>query len=101
MLGDVSGKGMAAGLIASSVQARWQTAVRHGAWASPAVLVDALNADVSASTDEARYATLMLARLDCATAAHRVRERRPSAGLVLAADGSVRARCRRRRRPSA
>ena len=101
VLGDVSGKGMAAGLVASSVQAHIQTAVRHGAWASPAVLVDALNAEVSATTDAARYATLMLARLDCATGHVEYVNAGHPPGLVLAADGSVRARLRRRagRRP--
>ena len=89
VLGDVSGKGMAAGLVASSVQARIQTAVRHGAWASPVTLVG-LNAEVSATTDVGRYATLVLARLDCATGRiEYVNAGHPSA-LVLTADGLVR-----------
>ena len=91
VLGDVSGKGMAAGLVASSVQARIQTAVRHGAWTSPMTLVAALNAEVSATTEVARYATLVLARLDCATGCvEYVNAGHPEA-LLLGGDGRVRA----------
>jgi sigma-B regulation protein RsbU (phosphoserine phosphatase) len=91
VLGDVSGKGMAAGLVASSVQARIQTAVRHGAWTSPVALVDALNGEVSATTDVGRYATLVLARLECATGRVEYVNAGHPAGLVLGADGAVRA----------
>ncbi len=58
VLGDVSGKGMAAGLIASSVQARWQAAIRQRDW-SLAGMMTALNRDVMASTEGSRYATLL------------------------------------------
>ena len=53
VLGDVSGKGMAAGLIASSVQARWETAVRQRDL-SLAAMMASLNCDVMASTEGAR-----------------------------------------------
>lgn len=58
VLGDVSGKGMAAGLIASSVQARWQAAIRQRDL-SLAAMMTALNRDVMASTEGSRYATLL------------------------------------------
>jgi phosphoserine phosphatase RsbU/P len=63
LLGDVSGKGVAAGLVASSVQGRVQTAARH-AHLAPADLARALNADVFASTEGQRYATLIYGTLD-------------------------------------
>jgi sigma-B regulation protein RsbU (phosphoserine phosphatase) len=66
VLGDVSGKGMAAGLIASSVQARWQAAIRQRDL-SLASMMTALNRDVMASTEGSRYATLVHAVLSPAT----------------------------------
>lgn len=63
LLGDVSGKGVAAGLVATSVQGRVQTAARH-ARLPPADLARALNADVFASTEGQRYATLVYGALD-------------------------------------
>jgi serine phosphatase RsbU (regulator of sigma subunit) len=65
LLGDVSGKGVAAGLVASAVQARVHTAARH-AHLGPADLAATLNADVFASTQGQRYATLIYATLDAA-----------------------------------
>lgn len=66
VLGDVSGKGMAAGLIASSVQARWQAAIRQHDL-SLAGMMTGLNQDVLASTEGSRYATLLHGVLDPAT----------------------------------
>ena len=66
VLGDVSGKGMAAGLIASSVQARWQAAIRQRDL-SLATMMAALNRDVMASTEGSRYATLVHGVLSPAT----------------------------------
>lgn len=66
VLGDVAGKGMAAGLIASSVQARWEAAVGRDVLDLDA-LVGSLNRDVLASTEGSRYATLFHAVLDPAT----------------------------------
>lgn len=63
LLGDVSGKGMAAGLVATAVQARVHTAARHARLA-PAALAETLNADVFASTQGQRYATLVYGTLD-------------------------------------
>lgn len=68
LLGDVSGKGVAAGLVATAVQGRVQTAARH-ARLQPAPLAGALNADVFASTEGRRYATLVYGTLDARTRA--------------------------------
>ena len=82
VLGDVSGKGMAAGLIASSVQARWQAAIRQRDL-SLATMMTSLNRDVMASTEGSRYATLVHGLLDPATGALRyVNAGHPSAVLV-------------------
>jgi serine phosphatase RsbU (regulator of sigma subunit) len=63
LLGDVSGKGVAAGLVATALQGRVQTAARH-ARLQPAVLAAAINDDVFASTQGQRYATLVYGELD-------------------------------------
>lgn len=90
VVGDVAGKGMAAGLIASSVHARWQAALRQPT-RDAAAMMAALNRDVLASTEGSRYATLLHGwlrpadgRLEFVNAGH------PSA-LLVAADGSWRA----------
>jgi sigma-B regulation protein RsbU (phosphoserine phosphatase) len=56
LLGDASGKGVAAGLVASAVQARVNTAARL-AKLDPEALMAAVDRDVYATTDGARYAT--------------------------------------------
>jgi sigma-B regulation protein RsbU (phosphoserine phosphatase) len=66
MLGDVSGKGVPAGLVATAVQGRVATAARH-ARLGPADLMGALNNDVLASTGGRRYATLVYFTLDAPT----------------------------------
>lgn len=66
LLGDVSGKGVAAGLVATAIQGRVQTAARH-ARLGPAALAAAINDDVYASTRGQRYATLVYAELDADT----------------------------------
>jgi phosphoserine phosphatase RsbU/P len=63
LLGDASGKGVAAGLVASAVQARVNTAARL-AHLDPAALMAAVDRDVHASTDGARYATAVYGVLD-------------------------------------
>jgi len=63
VLGDVAGKGMAAGLIASSVHARWQAAIRQHDLTLTAMMA-ALNRDVYRSTEGSRYATLVHGVLD-------------------------------------
>ena len=66
LLGDASGKGVAAGLVASAVQARVHTAARL-ANLEPAALMAAVDRDVYATTDGARYATAIYATLDAGT----------------------------------
>ncbi len=66
LLGDASGKGVAAGLVASAVQARVNTAARL-AHLGPAALMAAVDRDVYATTDGARYATAIYGVLDAAS----------------------------------
>ena len=63
LLGDASGKGVAAGLVASAVQARVNTAARL-ARLDPTALMAAVDRDVYATTDGARYATAVYGTLD-------------------------------------
>lgn len=67
LLGDASGKGVAAGLVASAVQARVNTAARL-AHLDPEDLMAAVDRDVYATTDGARYATAIYGVLDATTA---------------------------------
>ena len=66
LLGDASGKGVAAGLVASAVQARVNTAARL-AHLQPEALMAAVDRDVYATTDGARYATAIYGVIDTAT----------------------------------
>jgi sigma-B regulation protein RsbU (phosphoserine phosphatase) len=66
LLGDVSGKGLAAGLVASAVQARVHTAARL-ARLTAEPLVAAVDRDVYDTTSGARYATAIYATLDVGT----------------------------------
>lgn len=66
LLGDASGKGVAAGLVASAVQARVHTAARLANLA-PAALMSAVDRDVYASIEGLRYATAIYATLDTAS----------------------------------
>lgn len=63
LLGDASGKGVAAGLVASAVQARVNTAARL-AHLDPEALMAAVDRDLYATTDGARYATAIYGVLD-------------------------------------
>lgn len=63
LLGDASGKGVAAGLVASAVQARVNAAARL-AKLDPEALMAAVDRDVYATTDGARYATGVYGALD-------------------------------------
>lgn len=66
LLGDASGKGMAAGLVASAVQARVHATARLGRF-TPEALMTSVDRDVYATTDGTRYATAVYASLDTAT----------------------------------
>jgi sigma-B regulation protein RsbU (phosphoserine phosphatase) len=87
VLGDVAGKGMAAGLIASSVQARWQAAMRQRDLTATEMMT-ALNRDILASTEGSRYATLVHALLDPASGAVRYVNAGHPAPLVIGPDGA-------------
>ena len=63
-LGDVSGKGLSAGLVASSLQARLETMASRSASSRPADIVRDVNVALFAATDTARYATLVYLDLD-------------------------------------
>jgi sigma-B regulation protein RsbU (phosphoserine phosphatase) len=88
LLGDASGKGVAAGLIASAVQARVHTAATL-AHLEPAALMAAVDRDVYATTDGARYATAIYGVLDAANARVTLVNAGHPAALLLAADGSM------------
>ena len=66
LLGDASGKGVAAGLVSSAVQARVNTAARL-AHLDPEELMAAVDRDVYRSTDGARYATAIYGVLDASS----------------------------------
>ena len=64
-LGDVSGKGMPAGLVASSLQARLETAARHASGSAGDIVSD-VNKALFQTSDAARFATLAYVDLDLA-----------------------------------
>jgi len=64
-LGDVAGKGVPAGLVASSLQARIETMGRHGAGTATDVVAD-VNRALCATIESARFATLIYLELDAA-----------------------------------
>ena len=66
LLGDASGKGVAAGLVSSAVQARVSTAARL-AHLDPEELMAAVDRDIYGSTDGARYATAIYGVLDASS----------------------------------
>ena len=88
VLGDVAGKGMAAGLIASSVQARWQAAIQQRDLTLTG-LMTALNRDVYRSTEGSRYATLVHGVLDPPCGVVRFVNAGHPPSLVVHRDGDV------------
>lgn len=87
-LADVSGKGVPASLIASSLQAHLRSGSRH-APPDPGALVADVNRDVCAMTDGARYATMVYAQIDLPTrTVHLVNAGHP-APIVLASSGAL------------
>ncbi len=87
LLGDASGKGVAAGLVASAVQARVNTAARL-AKLGPEALMAAVDRDLFASTDGARYATAVYGVLDAAAASLRIVNAGHPAMLLLPAESN-------------
>jgi sigma-B regulation protein RsbU (phosphoserine phosphatase) len=88
LLGDASGKGVAAGLVASAVQARVHTAATL-AHLEPAALVAAVDRDVLATTDGARYATAIYGVLDATDARMTLVNAGHPSALLIAADESM------------
>jgi serine phosphatase RsbU (regulator of sigma subunit) len=89
LLGDASGKGVAAGLVASAVQARVNAAARH-AHLDPEELMAAVDRDVYATTDGARYATAIYGVLDAATSKLTIVNAGHPPALVMSKPGHVR-----------
>ncbi len=91
LLGDASGKGVAAGLVSSAVQARVNTAARL-AHLDPEELMAAVDRDVYGSTDGARYATAIYGVLDAASSRLTLVNAGHPAALVLAQVRAARSR---------
>jgi len=89
LLGDASGKGVAAGLVASAVQARVNTAARL-AHLEPEALMAAVDRDVYATTDGARYATAIYGVLDAQSSKLTIVNAGHPAALVCSKPGHVR-----------
>src|SRR6185436_9310912 len=89
LLGDASGKGVAAGLVASAVQARVNTAARL-AHLDPQALMAAVDRDVYATTDGARYATAIYGVIDAASSKLTIVNAGHPAALVFSKPGQVR-----------
>lgn len=88
LIGDVSGKGVAAGLVATAVQGRVQTAARHAKLA-PVDLAAVLNADLFVSTQGQRYATMIYATLDATARRMRVVNAGHPGALLFPADAAA------------
>jgi sigma-B regulation protein RsbU (phosphoserine phosphatase) len=86
VLADASGKGMPAGLVASSLQALVRSGARHAPPGAGALMAQ-LNRDVFAMTDGARYATLIYAELDVETRTLLVVNAGHPAPVLVASDG--------------
>jgi sigma-B regulation protein RsbU (phosphoserine phosphatase) len=67
-LGDVSGKGVPAGLVASSLQARLEALALHGAGSAADVVAD-VNRTLHERSETARFATLAYLELDTSNGA--------------------------------
>jgi serine phosphatase RsbU (regulator of sigma subunit) len=89
LLGDASGKGVAAGLVGSAVQARVNAAARH-AHLDPEALMSAVDRDVYATTDGARYATAIYGVLDAQASKLTLVNAGHPAPLVMSKPGQVR-----------
>jgi serine phosphatase RsbU (regulator of sigma subunit) len=62
-LGDVAGKGVPAGLVASSLQARIEAVARHAGGTASEIVAD-VNRALCATSDGARFATLAYVEID-------------------------------------
>jgi phosphoserine phosphatase RsbU/P len=89
LLGDASGKGVAAGLVASAVHARVNAAARH-AHLDAEALMSAVDRDVYATTDGARYATAVYGVLDVRSAQLTIVNAGHPSPLVMSRPGQLR-----------
>jgi len=89
LLGDASGKGVAAGLVGSAVQARVNAAARH-AHLDAEELIAAVDRDVYATTDGARYATAIYGVLDAASSKLTLVNAGHPAPLLISKPGQIR-----------
>lgn len=87
-LGDVSGKGFSAGLVASSLQARLETMALYTT--NPSDIVADVNVALCAGTDTARYATLVYLELDAGRNAIQIVNAGHLPVIAVARDGSRR-----------
>lgn len=94
-LGDISGKGISAALLMSSLHSADRAfsvgcGVEEGVTPSPSAMLKLLNGHLFRSTQSARYATLFLASYDAATRRLTYANGGHLPPLVISKDGSVR-----------
>ena len=88
-VGDISGKGEFAGLLAAALQARMQTLIAAGIH-TPGALVAHLNRLTAGTMEDHRFATVFFAHFDGPTRALRYVSAGHPPALVIARDGSAR-----------
>jgi sigma-B regulation protein RsbU (phosphoserine phosphatase) len=86
-LGDVAGKGVPAGLVASSLQARIETMGRHGV-GTPADVVADVNRALCGTIESARFATLIYLELDAERGTVQLVNAGHPAVIIVSPDGS-------------
>ena len=89
VLGDVSGKGMYAGLLAAALQARLQAITAHGPQ-SPGEILRELNRLTAGTMEGNRFATVFFGVFDARAATLTYVNAGHPAGVLLSADNSVR-----------
>jgi sigma-B regulation protein RsbU (phosphoserine phosphatase) len=88
-LGDVSGKGMYAGLLAAALQARLQAILTQGA-ESPAAVAQELNRQTVGTIEGNRFATIVFGVFDRATSSLTYVNAGHPPAVLLSANGGVR-----------
>jgi serine phosphatase RsbU (regulator of sigma subunit) len=88
-LGDVSGKGMYAGLLAAAVQARLQAITARGA-ESPAAIMTELNRLTAGTIEANRFATVFFGAFDAESSSLTYANAGHPPPIVLSAEGNVR-----------
>lgn len=85
-LGDVAGKGIPAGLVASSLQARLETVARQGTWTAAQIITD-INRTLCDTIGSDRFATLVYLELDADTNLATVVNAGHPAVIIIREDG--------------